>query len=589
MKVLVVQRANMEIAHMPLVRERFLVGRSPHCDVVARAPGIGPVHFLVEWIGEGAFDPKKGIWTIYDLTKAGTKGEERLLEGIVLSEEDKFEYGGLSIRIVDGGAMESAHDFKGGISKSLEESKQSVGEKGLLELVLMRTDSHVVEKILYIPRARSGRIKQHLDADYADLSFKWNNRALNIESKLPDNCQLMKGAELVSSGAAGGLETVSLKDEDFWTIRTPSFSVFLRFVPKIKVARVAKENKVEPGFWLKYWSIVIGGLTLVLGTYYLIYSTAGKVPDPEPRIATIEVVDYVPPPPPLPIPEPMDAPMRDPERERKMPRTMSDKAQSAPIVQKSEEASAAAQPIPKKEKSTSDVGLQSPAPVKNVNAVGLLGAMGMKKGEGRVSADQIMHQTTTVEAADSNSGRIAISTPPAGALGVGKKGAPIGSSGKDGFQGASTTVSGDKTFSKGSTGPIARAGSRGTGFRLGSGLEGSGQGGNGESLGDLSAGGLSVTGGLDKETVRRVISQYKRQIKACYDGQLMLQPSLEGRLRVDWVISPNGRVQTAQATANTTKSAPLENCLLSVVRAMKFPEAPNGRQTRVIYPWQFTK
>jgi hypothetical protein len=587
MKVLVVQRANMEIAQMPLIRERFLVGRSPHCDVVARAPGIGPVHFLVEWIGEGAFNPKEGIWTIYDLTKAGTKGEERLLEGIVLSEEDRFEYGGLSIRIVDGSSMESAHDFKGGISKSLEEAKRMSGEKGLLEVVLMRTDSHVVEKISYIPRAKSGRIKEHLDADYADLNFKWTNRTISMESKLPDNCQLMRGAELVKPGA-GGLETVSLKDEDFWTIRTPNFSVFLRFVPKVKVIKLPRERKVEPGFWFKYWSIVIGGLALVMGVYYIIYSTADKVPDPEPRIATIEVVDYVPPPALEPIPEPAETPQRDPERERKMPRSNT-KAASSPIKQKSEEAAAAAQPLPKDEKSITDIGLQSPAPVKNINAVGLLGAMGMKKGEGRVSADQIMHQTTTVEAADSNSGRIAISTPPAGALGVGKKGAKIGASGKDGFQGASTTVSGDKTFNKGSTGPIARVGSRGTGFRLGTGLEGSGQGGNGDSFGDLSTGGLTVSGGLDKETVRRVIAQYKRQIKACYDGQLMLQPNLEGRLRVDWVISPNGRVQTAQATANTTKSTPLEGCLLGVVRAMKFPEAANGRQTRVIYPWQFTK
>jgi hypothetical protein len=588
MKALVVQRSNLEIAQMPLMRERFLVGRSPHCDLVARAPGIGPVHFLVEWIGEGAFDPKNGIWTIYDLTRANGKGDDRLLEGIVLSEEESFEYGGLTIKIIDGNLLESA-DFKGGISKSLEEVKKGGGEKALLEVVLMRTDSKVIEKISYIPRARNGKHKEHLDSDYADLHFKWKDRQLALDQRLPDNCQLMKGAELVKPGG-GGMDMVSLRDEDFWTIRTPSFNVFLRFVPKIKVVQIPKEEKVDPGFWFKYWTIVIGGVLFVLSIYYLIYRTSDTVPDPPPRIAQIEVVDYVPPPAPEPIPEPAEKVKEAPlPEERKLPNKTKEKAESAPFVKKSDKPGSAAPPQPKKEKSVSDVGLNSPAPVKNINAVGLLGAIGQKAGEGRVSADQIMNQTTTTEAADSGTGRIAIHSPQAGALGIGKKGAKIGSGGRDGFQGASTTVSGDRTFSKGSTGPIARAGGSGNGFGLGLGnASGSGVGG-GTSLGELSAGGLTVSGGLDKETVRRVISQYKRQIKACYDGQLLLQPTLEGRIRVDWVISPNGHVQTAQSTANTTRSSPLESCLLGVVRAMKFPEAPNGRQTRVIYPWQFTK
>jgi len=587
-KVLVVQRANLEIAHMPLVQERFLVGRSPHCDVVARAPGIGPVHFLVEWIGEGAFDPKGGVWTIYDLTTvSGSKGEDRLLEGIVLSEEETFSYGGLTIKIVDGGGLESAHDFKGGVSASLNQKTNQLGDRDLLEMVFMRRDSRVVERIAYLPRARSGKIKEHLDSDYADLKFRWTSRTLKIEKGLPDNCQLLKGAEVVKPGP-DGVDSVTLKEADFWTISTPSFSVYMRYVPRIKVPKIPEQRKVEPGFWFKYWLTVIGGTLAVLSIYYMIYSEADRVPDPEPRIAQIEVVDYVPPPPVEEIPTPVEEtspvkPVSTPKEKRE--KTDRDRA---PIPKKSEQ-STAAQAVPKNEKSKAEVGLQSEAPVANVNKVGLLGAMGSAPGAGRVSADQIMNQTTTTPAADSNSGRIAIKTPPSGALGVSKPKQKVGASGKDGFTGASTSVSGDKTFNKDSKGPIARSGSKGTGFTLGSGLTGPDNSETAGSLGELSASSLTVTGGLDKETVRRVIRAHNRQIKACYDAQLMLQPNLEGRLRIQWTINPSGRVQTAQSTANTTNSNPLETCLLGVVRSMIFPKAPNGQPTQVIYPWQFTK
>jgi hypothetical protein len=585
-KVFVVLRQNLEIARMPLVQERFLVGRSPHCEVVARAPGISPVHFMVEWIGEGSFDPKGGIWTIYDLTKVVAGGENQLLEGIVLSEEDEFDYGGLKIKIVDGG-LESAHDFKGGITRSLEERRKPGGAKELLEMVFMRRDSSVIERITYMHRKKSGKIKQHLESDYTDLKFKWNNRLLKIDSRLPDNCQLMKGAEAVQL-SSGGLDAMPLRDEDFWTIKTPTFSVYLRFVPQIRIAKVKRESKVAPGFWFKYWMIVLGGFSLVLLIYYFVYAAGEKVPEPPPRIARIEIQDFIPPPEPAPVAETVtETPLAE-KAEAKLTEKKEEKA-ATPIQKKAEKESAAAQALPKKEKSKSDVGLRSEAPVKNVNQVGLLGAFTKAPGEGRISADKLMSNTAVPDIAAGNTGRVAVKTPPSGALGISKPGQRVGASGKDGFTGASTTVSSDKVFDSGSTGPIARGKSNAKGFTLGTGAGGQAGEGSTKSFGDLGGSELAVSGGLDKETVRRVINQHKRQIKACYDQQLMLQPNLEGRIRVDWVISSTGRVQTAGSTANTTRSSPLESCLLTVVRSMIFPEAKNGQNTRVIYPWQFTR
>ncbi len=579
MKVLLVHRQNLEIARMPLVQERFLVGRSPHCEVVARAPGISPVHFLVEWIGEGSFNPKSGIWTIYDLTKTGTVDGNALLEGIVLSEDDDYAYGGLKIKIVDAG-LDSAHDFKGGISRSLEEvRKEAQGEKNLLEMVFMRRDSHVIERISYLDRKKRGKIKEHIESDYADLKFKWNDRLLKIDAGLPDNCQLLRGAEPVSA-SGGEAEMVPLREEDFWTVRTPSYSVYLRFVPRIRIARVKEEKKVDPAFWFRYWLIVLGGLGLVMLVYYVIYAGA-DVPPPPPRIARIEVQDYVPPP---PEPEPVIETAKEEPKDKADPIKKPDPKSAVPIKEKSPKEAAAAQAQKKPQKSKAEVGLNSPAPVVNANQVGLLGALKKAPGEGRISADQLKTETTSVEMANSRSGRIAVKTPPSGALGLNTKASKVGASGKDGFTSAATKVSGNVA----SAGPIARANSKAKAFSLGGGVESAGSGSN-RSLGEIGSQDLSVSGGLDKETVRRVILAHRRQIKACYDKQLMLQPNLQGRVRANWVIAPSGRVQTAKSVDNTSGSAPLESCILEVVRTMKFPEAPNGMPTTVFNPWQFTR
>ncbi|MGK4422631.1 FHA domain-containing protein, partial [Klebsiella pneumoniae] len=49
----------------------LLVGRSPVCDAVVRVKGLKPVHFMIEWIGEGDFDPMLGSWTVFDVSGAG--------------------------------------------------------------------------------------------------------------------------------------------------------------------------------------------------------------------------------------------------------------------------------------------------------------------------------------------------------------------------------------------------------------------------------------------------------------------------------------------------------------------------------------
>ena len=121
---------------------------------------------------------------------------------------------------------------------------------------------------------------------------------------------------------------------------------------------------------------------------------------------------------------------------------------------------------------------------------------------------------------------------------------------------------------------------------------GNGSGGNGTGagvgLGRSSAEeSLQTAGGLDRETVRRVIAGYRGKIRICYDRSLAGNPNLGGRITYEWVISKNGPVDRAAVARSTASSGTLEQCVRSVIQSMIFPKAPNGSSTKVIYPFEF--
>jgi pSer/pThr/pTyr-binding forkhead associated (FHA) protein len=97
MKLLTISRNQLEISRAHLRRPVLIIGRSPACDVVLRAPDVEPVHFLLEWIGSGDFDPRSGAWSIVDITRSAhlsektSPGEQDVKgdfgEGAVLSSE----------------------------------------------------------------------------------------------------------------------------------------------------------------------------------------------------------------------------------------------------------------------------------------------------------------------------------------------------------------------------------------------------------------------------------------------------------------------------------------------------------------------
>jgi hypothetical protein len=100
-----------------------------------------------------------------------------------------------------------------------------------------------------------------------------------------------------------------------------------------------------------------------------------------------------------------------------------------------------------------------------------------------------------------------------------------------------------------------------------------GEGGAGtaeQGIGGIgSAGG--GTAGESADKIRAVVRSNQGGIKSCYDAQLKVNPTLNGRISV--LIDINaGRVGSASVDANTTGDNTLGECIRKKVRSWRFPE-----------------
>ena len=96
-----------------------------------------------------------------------------------------------------------------------------------------------------------------------------------------------------------------------------------------------------------------------------------------------------------------------------------------------------------------------------------------------------------------------------------------------------------------------------------------------------------VSGSLDREIIRRVIRRHRREIKYCYERELIKNKSLAGKVIVSFTISGTGAVVAASAKGGTLGNAAVSSCVASKVRRWSFPEPNGGGIVRVTYPFVF--
>lgn len=97
----------------------------------------------------------------------------------------------------------------------------------------------------------------------------------------------------------------------------------------------------------------------------------------------------------------------------------------------------------------------------------------------------------------------------------------------------------------------------------------------------------TVSGGLDREVIRRVIVSHRPQIRYCYEKQLSNTPDLAGKVLVEFVITGEGSVSSAHVSEQTLSDAEVGKCIVSKVKTWTFPKPKGNGVVVVTYPFLF--
>jgi len=84
----------------------------------------------------------------------------------------------------------------------------------------------------------------------------------------------------------------------------------------------------------------------------------------------------------------------------------------------------------------------------------------------------------------------------------------------------------------------------------------------------------------------QVVASLRPQLKACYQAGLNQDPTLSGSVVILALIAPDGTVDSASLPAPSTLSAPVDTCLIRVVRGAHF-SAPGGTGSKLRIPITF--
>jgi Ca-activated chloride channel family protein len=94
-----------------------------------------------------------------------------------------------------------------------------------------------------------------------------------------------------------------------------------------------------------------------------------------------------------------------------------------------------------------------------------------------------------------------------------------------------------------------------------------------------------VVGALDKDVVRRIVRSHINEIRKCYNIGLARDRNIKGRVAIEFVIGPNGKLTAAAIKEDTCPDRLVSSCILGAVRGWEFPKPGDGGVVNVVYPF----
>ncbi len=94
-----------------------------------------------------------------------------------------------------------------------------------------------------------------------------------------------------------------------------------------------------------------------------------------------------------------------------------------------------------------------------------------------------------------------------------------------------------------------------------------------------------IEGGLDRDLIDEVIKKNMGQVRFCYEQGLQGDPSLAGRVAVDFTIGASGLVKAASIANSSLSSNQVQDCIVMRLKTWKFPLPQGGVDVKVQYPF----
>jgi len=100
---------------------------------------------------------------------------------------------------------------------------------------------------------------------------------------------------------------------------------------------------------------------------------------------------------------------------------------------------------------------------------------------------------------------------------------------------------------------------------------------------------VRISEGLPLELIQMVVEENQIQLRYCYEIQLLKAPDLQGEVKSEWQISPEGVISQIQLASSVFEGSDFFSCLEKKMKSWKFPKPKGGVNVMVKYPMRFSK
>ena len=107
------------------------------------------------------------------------------------------------------------------------------------------------------------------------------------------------------------------------------------------------------------------------------------------------------------------------------------------------------------------------------------------------------------------------------------------------------------------------------------------------NVGMRGGGDVGGSGDFDSALVVKQIKRRLRAITRCYESELRKNPTLAGKITVQFTIQERGNVTGAKVVENTMGSPAVGNCVTKTVARFRFNPGPEGGSVTFKYPFVF--